>query len=99
MGCQVSMIERVWVGSFNDSRGSELCNGDVIWMPVCSVCPECDYHIWLYTSQVPSNLCHDLSWMGLIKVSIEITQEIYIVDSEHLGCRSQFDSASPTTAP
>ena len=90
MGSQVPAVKRVGIGRLDNGGGSELRNGDVIWMSVASIGTKGNDNVGLDEPQVSYDLCYDLGRVGLVQLAIDVPQEIDAADTEDFGCRSQF---------
>ena len=90
---QIAIVQGVWVGSLNNGSSSELRNSNVIRVSICAILTKGHDNFGFDTPQVSDNLCNNLGWMSLIKVSIKIIQKIDSLNTEYLGGFIQFGFA------
>src|SRR5207245_2955033 len=80
---QVGIAQGVRVGGLNNGSSSELRNGNVIRVSICTILTKGHDNFGLDTPQVPDNLCDNLGWVSCIKVSINIIQKIDTLNTEY----------------
>src|SRR6266487_6531049 len=85
MGSQVALIQRGWIGRFNDGSSGELANGDMIGMPIGAIWPKRHHYIGFHTAHISHNLRDRLRGGSLVQVAINIIQEIDLADAKYPG--------------
>src|SRR5437667_2867188 len=90
---KIAIVQGVRVGGLNNGSSSELRNGNVIRVSICTILTKGHDNFGLDTPQVPDNLCDNLGWVSCIKVSINIIQKIDTLNTEYRGGFIQFGFA------
>src|SRR5579859_3818702 len=87
---QVAIVQRVRVGGFYNGCGSELGDGDMVWMSIAPIWPEGDDNIGAHMAYMSGDLRDGLCRVCLIQVAIHVIEEIHVANIKHFRRVQQF---------